>query len=91
MRFTFVTGRTFTIVCQGCGETKTAGSEPYRSAASGKLVQPDRVYADLDGEAFKAYYCEGCAAKHAQGTDTSRSVSQYFIDTSGKVAEHGVS
>jgi len=59
MRFKLVTGPVFSITCLGCGEHNQAGSESYRSAATGRLDgRPDNIYADLDGEAFVAYYCE---------------------------------
>jgi hypothetical protein len=85
MRFQLVTGPVFSITCLGCGEHKTAGSELYRSAATGRLDgQPDRVYADLDGASFDAYYCESCAVSHADSQDPTRSVSQFYIDTRGE-------
>lgn len=36
----------FWVDCHGCG----------------KIKRTDHVVADLDGEPFKAYYCEQCAA-----------------------------
>jgi hypothetical protein len=64
---------------------KLAGNEPYRSAATGRLDGlPDRVYAYFDGIPFEAYYCESCARLHADGIDTSRSVTQFYADTAGE-------
>lgn len=52
MRFEPVTGRVFWIDCCRCGARLPAGDY----FASGEAM----VYADLDGEAFVAYYCRGC-------------------------------
>ena len=32
----------------------------------------------------KRYYCETCAAKHAEGVDTARSITKFYADTRGK-------
>ena len=42
-----ITGYVFLYVCQGCGSQK-ASTWPY--------------WADLDGEPFKAYYCDHCGS-----------------------------
>lgn len=58
MRFGQVTGPVFTCVCLGCKQPTRAGDG----------VGP--TFADLDGEAFKAYYCEPCmrAARDGEAT-----------------------
>ncbi len=85
MRFKLVTGPVFSITCQGCGEHKQAGSECFRSASTGKLDgHPDTVYADLEGTPFESYYCEPCAAGHAEYQDTTKSVSKFYADTAGE-------
>ena len=48
MRLRIVTGTEFITECFNCYKTLLAGE--------GK-----KVYADLDGPAFKAYYCAPCA------------------------------
>ena len=48
MRLEKVTGPPFGVTCCKCQ----------------KRTESDRdVYADLDGEPFKAYYCSGCVGK----------------------------
>jgi len=56
MRLQQVTGRPFTITCHACGRRAVAGdkAEEYRDRV------PGPVFADLDGEPFKAYYCSEC-------------------------------
>jgi hypothetical protein len=60
MKLEKVTGRPFVIFCISCGQRKWAGDvdyvDPYLRTAS-----PSPVYADLEGEPFKAYYCAECA------------------------------
>jgi hypothetical protein len=61
-----------------------AGSEPYQSASTGLLDGiPDHVYLDSTIEPT-LYYCEPCAASHAEYEDPTRSVSQYYADTKGE-------
>jgi hypothetical protein len=85
MSFQLVEGESFSVICSGCQEYKLAGSLPYRSASTGLLEgRCDEVYADMDQNTPKAYYCSGCARKHAIGVDTSRSVTQFYGDTRGE-------
>jgi hypothetical protein len=57
MNLKLVTGTPFTITCVGCGHKAVAGdnSENWRDRI------PGPVYADLDGDPYKAYYCNECA------------------------------
>jgi hypothetical protein len=78
VRFQLITGHPQLVQCYGCLQERTAGSLPHR-AASGRIL--DTVYQDLD---TGAYYCEECAAKHAEGIDTARSITKFYADTRGK-------
>ncbi len=51
MRLEVVTGRSFIVFCTRCGKQCLAGD------VDGQMP----VYADLNGEAWKAYYCSECA------------------------------
>jgi hypothetical protein len=85
MQFKLVVGPVFSITCQGCGEHKQAGSEPFQSASTGELDgYPDIVYEDLDGKPFASYYCKACAVNYAEYQDDTRSVSKFYADTSGE-------
>lgn len=48
MRLVKTTGRPFYVFCFECGKSVIAGDG-------------EGVYADLDGPAFRAYYCTECA------------------------------
>ena len=48
-------------VCVKCGRTVNQYAPAY-------LHKPlEKLFADLNGEAFKAYYCETCAAEEIAG------------------------
>jgi len=84
MRFKLVTGPAVTITCQGCQQSKMAGSEPYLTASTGLLDGvPDSVYLDSTGLPAM-YYCESCAVSHADYEDPTRSITQFYADTTGK-------
>lgn len=87
MKFALVTGPAFTVECVVCHRTAVAGDQPWRSASNGELVDPEKVYADIEGEAFKDYYCEQCAAKLSV-QDPTRSVTQFYADTKGEEIDH---
>jgi hypothetical protein len=57
MRIQPVTGPAFRTKCICCDKSLTAGTQGLDSF--GRLLT-DKVFADLDGEPFKAYYCEDC-------------------------------
>lgn len=64
MRIKTVTGPRFFAVCLGCGQHVLAGDGCP-------------TVADLDGEAYKAYYCVACAVKLPQsGVDASLAANQ---------------
>lgn len=77
MRFQSVKGPPRVVQCSGCSEERTAGSLPYR-AASGR--QLDTVYQDETG----SFYCEGCATRHVEAIDPTRSVTRFYADTRGE-------
>lgn len=78
MRFTLITGPPRLVQCAGCLKECTAGSLPHVSA-SGRLL--DTVYQDVKG----GVYCDQCAAKIVESTDTTRSVKTFYADTRGEV------
>jgi hypothetical protein len=86
MRFQLVTGPVFSVSCQGCDETKQAGSEPFVSAATGLADgEPDKVYEDIEAVCPHVYYCEACAVAHVEANDPTKSVKQFFADTHGEI------
>lgn len=86
MKFVLVTGPAITVECLVCHRHAIAGDQPYKSASRQEECQPELVYADLEGEAFKSYYCQECAAKLAV-EDPTRAVNQFYSDTAGKEVE----
>ena len=90
MRFSLITGPVFSITCSGCLSHKQAGTELYRSASTGNMDgQPDRVYTDIEDTPYRAfycdvYYCEACAARHAEAIDPTKSVEGFYSDTRGE-------
>jgi hypothetical protein len=87
VNFQLVTGSAITVECSACHRHAVAGDQPYQSASQGDQRQPETVYADLDGEAYHAYYCAECAAKLSE-TDPTRAVNQFYTDTTGKEIDH---
>ena len=53
MRLQEVTGRPFIVFCLRCDKKQWAGDVDGQTP----------VFADLNGEPFKAYYCAECAGK----------------------------
>ncbi len=76
MRFNRITGVPQVLQCSGCLKEYTAGSPPYQTASGRQL---DTVYQNDAG----VTYCEACAAKHAEGTDTTKAVTMFYADTRG--------
>ena len=87
MNFVLVTGPAVTLTCKACATSVIGGTEPYESASQGELVQPVKVYADVEGEVIHAHYCEECAAKLSV-EDPTRSVTQFYTDTKGDEIDH---
>jgi hypothetical protein len=56
-----VTGQAFGTQCCACHKHVTGGGDSSYIPAYG-WIHPNNVFADLDGEPFRAYYCEACAA-----------------------------
>ena len=52
-----VKGPHFCAVCADCGEVLNS----YEKEQAKKT--PEKVFADLDGKPFAAYYCDKCATK----------------------------
>ena len=82
MKFVLITGPAITVKCVVCKEHIVGGTEPYPSAATGELVQPSEIYKEEAG----GVYCSECAAKLVV-EDPTKSVNQFFSDTSGKEIE----
>ena len=80
MTFRQLTGRPQLVECQGCLKELIGGSPDERSA-SGRVL--DVVYQDVASNS-PLFYCERCAAKHAEGIDTAHSITQFFSDTRGE-------
>ena len=78
MRFEPITGPPQIVQCLGCLEERVTGSQGERSA-SGRLL--DAVYRET---ASGGLYCETCAAKHAEGIDTTKALTQFYADTRGE-------
>jgi DNA-directed RNA polymerase subunit RPC12/RpoP len=55
--FQIVTGPVFFVKCVKCGER--ISNDPRQNKDGGPLL------ADLDGEAFKAYYCATCVTERS--------------------------
>ncbi len=53
MKIKLVTGKNFYVNCVSCGEQKLAGDG-------------QKVYANILGEPFKAYYCDECVCLFCQ-------------------------
>ena len=66
-----VTGPPFYAECMGCGETKLFGEGI--EGVSGEQRNAIGDFADLEGEPFKAYYCNECAAKFRTASKTAES------------------
>jgi hypothetical protein len=58
MNLTKTSGVPFTCTCKGCERRMVGGTVGLLPFSTQRPV-----YADLDGEPFKAYYCEPCADK----------------------------
>lgn len=79
LTFRQLTGKPQLIQCRGCLEERTGGSPDERSA-SGRVL--DVVYLDVTSNE-PVFYCEACAAKHVEGIDPTRSITQFYADTRG--------
>jgi hypothetical protein len=59
-----VTGQAFGTRCKGCNKRVVGGDQSYEQRTITpfhRIVYPVKVYADMDGTPFDAYYCEECA------------------------------
>jgi len=72
--------------CVGCSREGLGGTEPFISAASGEVRQPEDFYVDGD---LTAIYCAACAAKLVE-VDPTRSVNRYFMDVAGTVVDPAI-
>lgn len=80
MRFRRLQGIPQLITCSGCLKERTGGGLEHRSA-SGRVL--DVVYQDVSSTGL-VFYCQDCAARHAEGIDQTRSRTQFFQDTRGQ-------
>ena len=69
MNLKLVTGPAFSTHCRGCHKPLVGGDQPFefRTVTPYRMVQPDKVYADLNGEPYASYYCETCATGKNEG------------------------
>jgi hypothetical protein len=58
MTLKLVTGPAFSVTCLNCKKGFMAGSPGIDRFGR---ETTSKIYADLDGEPFKAYYCEPCS------------------------------
>jgi len=87
MNFQLVTGPAVTLTCHACQALVVGGTEPYESASQHEPVLPTKVYVDIEGDVIHAHYCEECAAKLSVD-DPTRSVNQFYTDTTGEEIDH---
>jgi hypothetical protein len=85
MKLKLIEGIASTLQCRACGVEGAGGTEPYASAATGETLEPQKWYTD-GGPEFGPY-CEGCAAKIAEAEDPTRSVTQFYSNTTGATIE----
>jgi len=86
VRFARIAGPALAVECRACHQNMLAGSEPYTSAATGRLTTPGEAYQDLESPGA-AYYCAGCARKLAE-PDPTRSRTRFYQDTAGQVVDY---
>ncbi len=84
MKMTRIAGGATTLQCIACGKTGTGETEPYESAASGKLIAPQEWYVTEDNV---GPYDAECAAKITKATDPTRSVTQFYSNVTGEKIE----
>lgn len=65
------TGGALVVLCQGCGKTLRQTEEPL-TLRRGFLADffYTRIFADLNGKAFEAYYCEPCKVSKSPSAQT---------------------
>jgi hypothetical protein len=62
------------------------GTEPFTSASTGEIRQPEDFY--IDGN-LEGIYCATCAAKLTE-VDPTRSINRFFLDTEGKMPDPAI-
>jgi hypothetical protein len=77
VKLTYIEGPALSLYCDGCKTYGVGGTVPYVAASSEDIKQPEEWY--TDGNAF---YCAVCAVKLKE-EDPTRSVSQFYANTSG--------
>jgi hypothetical protein len=77
VKLTLIEGPATVCHCDGCNRDGIGGSEPYASASTAEVRQPETWYRDERG-----IYCSECSAKLVQ-EDPTRSRSQFYLDTAG--------
>ena len=84
MNLTRIEGPATVCHCAGCSREGLGGTEPFTSASSGEIRQPEDWY--LDPENLDGIYCATCAAKLSEA-DPTRSINQFFLDTEGTMVD----
>jgi len=84
MTLKLITGPVTTFQCRACKAEGVGGTEQFTSAASGEAREPQKWYADLGSFGV---YCADCAAKIAEAEDPTRSVTQFYSNTTGAAIE----
>ena len=79
MNFRRIEGPARTLECAGCGGVSVGGTEPYTSASTGDPRVPEEWYECQETR----FYCTGCATKLVSAHDPTRSVNQFYQNTSG--------
>lgn len=80
MKMVRIAGVLSTLQCIACGTTGTGGTEPYKSAASGKMIAPEDWYVTDENI---GPYCASCSIKIVKSEDTTRSVTQFYATVTG--------
>lgn len=80
MRMVRIEGQVTVLKCCACQSEGLGGSCSFTSPSSGETLLPDEWYVTEDGF---GPYCATCAAKIAQDEDPTRSVTQFFDNTTG--------
>lgn len=84
MKLVRIVGVAHTLSCAACKKTGVGGTQSYESAATGETREPEEWYIGADGF---GPYCASCAVKIAEAVDPTRSVAQFYSNTTGEQIE----
>lgn len=73
-----IIGSVMVCHCDGCHKENLGGTEPFKSASTGEMQQPEDWYMG-----FESIYCKVCAARLVE-RDPTRSRSRFYTDTQGE-------